>query len=166
MTGRELVRRAVLFEGPERVPRALPDPWGDDFASVGAGADPSWKPGVEGEDEWGCVWEKDPEGRTMGQVKVHPLSDYAMLDDMVFPDYTLAARYESTAEAVKGNSEEKFVLADIPMSLIHRLEYLRGHVEAWTDQYDHPDELECLLDRLADTAIDAMCEAFVNHNQG
>ncbi len=156
MTGRELVRRAVLFEGPERVPRALPDPWGDDFVSVGAGAVPSWKPGVEGEDEWGCVWEKDPEGRTMGQVKVHPLGDYAMLDDTVFPDYTLMSRYEGAADAVRANSEEKFVLASIPLSLIHRLEYLRGHIEAWTDPYDHPEELGRLLDRLADIAIDAI----------
>lgn len=156
MTGRELVKRAVLFKDPERVPRALPDPWGDDFVNVDAGCVPSWKPSIEGEDEWGCVWEKDPEGRTMGQVKMHPLGDYSMLDDIAFPDYTLASRYERAAEAVQANSEEKFVLASIPMSLIHRLEYLRGHVEAWTDPYDHPEELERLLDRLADIAINAI----------
>ena len=33
-----------------------------------------------------------------------------------------------------------------------RLEYLRGHENAWTDPHLHPDELGRLLDRLADVA--------------
>lgn len=156
MTGRERVRRAVLFQGPDRIPRALPDPWGNDFIGVGAGTDPDWKPGKPGEDEWGCVWEKDAEGKTMGQVTFHPLSDYSMFDDFPFPDYSLPARYENAKETIKTNSEEKFVLAGIPLSFIHRLEYLRGHVEAWTDSYEHPDELGTLLDKFADIAIESI----------
>ena len=35
MSSRELVERAVRFTGPERVPRALPEPWGTDFFGVG-----------------------------------------------------------------------------------------------------------------------------------
>ena len=42
------------------------------------------------------------------------------------------------------------------VSLIHRLEYLRGHEQAWTDPYEHPEELRAMLDRLADIAIDAI----------
>ncbi len=156
MTGRELVRRAVCFEGPERIPHGLPSRWKNDFFSVGVGADPDWKPKVEGEDEWGCVWEKDAEGRTMGQVVGHPLKDYAMLDDFPFPDYNKPARYERAKKSIPDNTEDKFVLAGIPFSLIHRLEYLRGHVEAWTDPYEHPAELGALLDGLADLAIDAV----------
>ena len=34
-----------------------------------------------------------------------------------------------------------------------RLEYLRGHENAWTDPCLHPDELGRLLDRPADVAI-------------
>jgi len=156
MTGRELVRRAVLFQSPDRVPRDLPEPWGSDFLHVGADNDPSWKPSVEGEDEWGCVWQKDPDGRTMGQVRVHPLSDYSLLDSYRFPNYDLPVRYERAKKAIESNVEEKFVLAGVPLSFIHRLEYLRGHVEAWTDPYEHPRELERLLDRLADVAIDSI----------
>lgn len=156
MTGRERVRSAVLFQGPDRIPRALPEPWGSDFLDAGAGADPNWKPNKPGEDEWRCVWEKDPEEKTMGQVTFHPLSDYSMLADFSFPDYSLPARYENTRKAVTANKEEKFVLAGIPLSLIHRLEYLRGHVEAWTDPYEYPDELGMLLDKFADIAIEAI----------
>ncbi len=165
MTGKELVKRAVFFEGPERIPRDLPEPWGSDFKVVGLLPDPDWEPREEGEDEWGCVWEKDPEGRTMGQVVKHPLKDYSMLDDYPFPDFTKDARYERMREVVQGNTEEKFVLAGIPFSLMHRLEYMRGHVEAWTDPYENPEGLERLLDIFADKAIeivDKMAEVGVD----
>jgi len=156
MTGRERVRRAVLFEAPDRVPRDLPDPWGSDFLHVGTDEAPDWKPRVEGEDEWGCVWEQDAAGKTMGQVKVHPLTDYAMLIDFPFPNYDLPARYEQARKKIRENAEEKFVLAGVPLSFIHRLEYLRGHVEAWTDPYEHPEELGLLLDTMADIALDSI----------
>ncbi|HIE50572.1 MAG TPA: hypothetical protein EYP85_02330 [Armatimonadetes bacterium] len=156
MTGKERVRRAVLFQGPDRVPRDLPPPWGSDFLHVGPDPDPDWSPKVEGEDEWGCIWQKDPAGRTMGQVKFHPLSDYSLLENYRFPNYDLLARYERAKQMIEANAEEKFVLASVPLSLIHRLEYLRGHVEAWTDPYEHPQELGQLLDKLADIAIDAV----------
>ncbi|MCD5401749.1 hypothetical protein LR013_04065 [candidate division NPL-UPA2 bacterium] len=156
MTSREIVIRAVKFQRPERVPRDLPEPFGTDFFSVAIEPDPNWKPNVEGEDEWGCIWQKLPGDKTMGQVKVHPLDDYARLDNYTFPDYDLPVRYEKIGERIKENSEQKFVLATIPLSLIHRLEYLRGHTAAWTDPYEHPQELSHLLDIMADIAIKAI----------
>ncbi len=156
MTSRERVRRAVLFEGPDRAPRDLPEPWGSDFLMLGAGPAPGWKPGADGEDEWGCVWEKDAAGKTMGQVKVHPLPDYSLLEAYRFPDYSIPSRYEEAVRQVGANDDEKFVLAGAPVSFIHRLEYLRGHVEAWTDPLEHPEDLGVLLDRMADIAIDAI----------
>lgn len=156
MTGKERVRRAVLFQKPDRVPRDLPAPWGSDFLHVGIDPHPHWKPSVEGEDEWGCVWKKDAEGKTKGQVCIHPLTDYSMLAGYRFPDYNLSIRYESAKKKMQENREEKFVLANIPLSFIHRLEYLRGHVEAWTDPYEHPRELGELLDRMADIAMEAI----------
>jgi len=156
MTCAERVRRAVTFQGPDRVPRALPEPWGSDFLHLGPGPDPNWKPSVEGEDEWGCIWQKDPAGKTMGQVKFHPLSDYAKLDGYRFPNYDLPERYEPVKEKLIQNKQDKCAIASVPLSFIHRLEYLRGHVEAWTDPYERPEELGRLLDRIADVNIDAV----------
>lgn len=160
MTARERVRKAVSFQGPDRVPIDLPGPYGTDFLGVGADPEPDWKPSVNTEirweDEYGSIWEKFPGDLTMGQVKFHPLSDYAHLDDFRFPDYKNPLRYESAAKAIAENKQEKFVLAGIPLSLIHRLEYLRGHEEAWTDAYIYPEKLERLLDKLADIAIDSI----------
>ncbi|MCK4591278.1 MAG: hypothetical protein KAT86_05950 [Candidatus Latescibacteria bacterium] len=161
MTSRERVRRAVLFQGPDRVPIDLPEPYGTDFLQhVGIDPDPSWQPKIDTEtrweDEWGSIWEKLPGDVTMGQVKYHPLSDYSHLQEFRFPDYKNPQRYETARKVISENKEEKFVLAGIPFSIIHRLEYLRGHQEAWTDSYLHPRELEELLDRLADIAIDSI----------
>jgi len=160
MTSHERVVRAVTFQGPDRVPYNLPAPWGTDFGSCGAGADPNWQPCVktetEWEDEFHSIWRKLPGDKTMGQVVGHPLKDYAMLDDFAWPDYTVEARYEGARKACANNPEDKFLLGGIPMSLIHRLEYLRGHVEAWTDAYEHPDELHVLLNKLGDIAIQAI----------
>ena len=160
MTSHERVVRAVTFQGPDRVPYNLPAPWGSDFRGCGVGADPSWTPAVstetEHEDEFHCVWRKLPGDRTMGQVVGHPLSDYALLDEFEWPDYTVNARYDAARKACAENPEDKFLLGNIPMSLIHRLEYLRGHVEAWTDPYEHPEELRRLLKTLGDIAIVAV----------
>ncbi|OGS22940.1 MAG: hypothetical protein A2252_07625 [Elusimicrobia bacterium RIFOXYA2_FULL_39_19] len=153
MTGRELVKKAVLFQGPERTPRNLPEPWGTDFLHVAIGPNPDFKPKVEGEDEWGCIWEKVDADKTMGQVKGHPLKDYALLDNFKFPDYKLDSRYVKIKNDIEGNKEQKFVLVNVQFSLIHRLEYLRGHEQAWMDPYLYPEELGKLLDRLADIVI-------------
>ena len=160
MTSREIVRRAVLFQGPDRIPYALSERWGSDFLSVGSDLEPGWQPSVKTEekweDEWSCIWERLPGDITMGQVTISPLSDYKALEEYRFPDYKNPARYLSARKAVAENKEEKFIIAGIPFSLIHRLEYLRGHEGAWTDPYLCPEQLERLLDKLADIAIDAI----------
>lgn len=158
MTSREIVKKAIKFQAPERVPRDLPEPWGTDFLHVFTGPDPDWKPKVEGEDEWGCIWQKLVcDKKTMGQVKIHPfLDDYSKLDNYMFPNYDIPARYEQIKKAIGENTDQKFVLAGIPLSLIHRLEYLRGHVEAFTDPYEYPKELLRLLDTMTNIAIQSV----------
>ncbi len=153
MTSQERVRRAVLFQGPDRIPRCLPEPWGSDFLHVEVAQDTSWQPQIEGQDEWGCIWGKLPNDTTMGQVMIHPLDDYAKLADYPFPDFTLAARYTGAQQAIAGNLAKKFVLANIPLSFIHRLEYLRGHEAAWSDCFLYPSQLQELLTRLGDLGI-------------
>ncbi len=154
MCGEELVRRAAHFDSPERVPRDLPEPWGTDFFHVGIGGNPKWKPSIEGEDEWGCVWRKvSPDDKTMGQVKIHPLDDYSKLDHFQFPDYDIPERYSHLPEQLAKNRDDKFVLTGIPLSLIHRLDYLRGNRNAVTDPYRRPRELRALLQKMTDIAL-------------
>ena len=157
MSGKELVRRAVLFDGPDRIPGSLPEPWGSDLFRVGIKPDPNWKPTLEGEDEWGCIWKRvSPDDRSKGQVKVHPLDDWDRLDDLRFPDYDIPERYSHMPGELERNTEDKFVLASIPLSLIHRLRYLRGNRAAMLDPYMNADRLEYLLDRMTQIALDSL----------
>ena len=161
MTSRERVKRAILFQGPDRIPYNLPEPFGSDFLHLGPEPDPNWKPKIktetEWEDEFGCIWSKLSTGdKTIGQVKVHPLSDYAMLKNFRFPDYKNPVRYKEAQKIVSENKEEKFVLAGIPCSIIHRLQYLRGFEQGLTDPYLYPEQLKILLDKLTDIAIEAI----------
>lgn len=161
MTGRERVTRAVRFDGPDRIPLGvMPPEYPTDMRGVSASVDPGWTPSIKTEtkweDEFGCVWQKLHGDKTMGQVTGHPLPDYAEIDGHRFPCYSNPERYENARKVIEENSEDKFILAHVPLSLIHRLEYLRGHQAAWTDPYVHPDELRGLLNLLADIAIDAI----------
>ncbi len=157
MTSREIVKRAVTFQGPERIPYDLPPEFGSDFLHVGPDPDPSWKPTIQTEtrweDEFGCIWERLPGDVTMGQVKFHPLSDYSDWSKVRFPNYEKKERYITAKKKIEENKEEKFVLAQIPFSLIHRLEYLRGHEAGWTDPYLYPEQLDKLLDKLCEIAM-------------
>ena len=160
MTSRERVKRAILFQGPDRIPFDLPQPWGTDFLWVNVNTDPLWKPKVNTEnrweDEWGYIWEKFPGDKTMGQVKFHPLSKYENLKNYKFPDYNNPARYASAKDAISKNKQEKFILAEVPLSFIHRLEYLRGSEAAWADPYLYPQEFEALLDKLTEIAMESI----------
>ena len=202
MTSRERVKKAVLFQKPDRIPFQFPEPWGSDFLWVGADPDPNWKPKIhpvrspttdsmagssdisqltsngvqtetEWEDEWGCIWHKLAGDKTKGQVKFNPLSDYKSMKNYKFPDYKNPARYISAEQIIKENKparppaakragnrkaggNERFVIAMVPVSFIHRLEYLRGHEAAWTDSYLYTGEFEILLDKLTEIAIDAI----------
>lgn len=161
MTGCERVTKAAKFSGPDRIPLGvMPQGYPSDLLGVGASPEPGHPPvdrsGTSWIDEFGCIWQRLHGDKSMGQVTGHPLPDYAGLKDFRFPDYTSPLRYEDARRAVESNREGRFVMAHAPISLIHRLEYLRGHQAAWTDPYEHPDELRSLLDRLADIAIDAI----------
>ena len=161
MTGRDRVTKAVRFEGPDRIPLGvMPPEYPTDMLRVSASAQLDWTPSIQTEtkweDEFGCIWERLHGDRTMGQVTGHPLTDYDDIDSLRFPNYSDPRRYEAAREAIEEDTEDQFVLASVPLSLIHRLEYLRGHQAAWTDPYEHPDEMRHLLNRLADIAIDAI----------
>jgi hypothetical protein len=161
MSSKECVQRAVKFNKPDRIPLGIMPPgYVSDLYCIGPTQDPDWKPKVnterEKEDEFGCIWSKLRDDKTMGQVTFHPLTDYSRLDDFKFPDYKISGRYDAARGILEKNTDNKFIQAGIPLSLIHRLEYLRGHEAAWTDPYEYPDQLRCLLNRLADMAIDAV----------
>jgi hypothetical protein len=150
MTSYEIVRRAIEFAGPERIPRSLPEPWGTDFHGVGVGRAPDFSPAQPGQDEWGSVWETVD--ASMGQVKSHPLADWSALEDYRFPDLLDDRRWEAARQKIAA-SDGKYILASQPSPFFERMHHLRGLERLLGDLRVERERCEELADRLLDLLI-------------
>lgn len=120
-SSRELVRKALTFGGPERVPMSLPAPYPNDFCGAGLASDPDhpggpWERVGEGRwervDEWGNTWARVEE-ITKGEVARGAIEEWDRLEEIELPDYDLPARYEGAREAFAANPD-RFRLGGLP----------------------------------------------------
>lgn len=154
MTSREVVRRTILFEGPERLPYDFPEKYGSDFARTGMDPSPDGRPpNGNGIDEWGAVWENIGVSQ-LGEVKKVPLEDWDDFDRLQIPDIRKPERWEKLKGA-RERAGDKFLLAG-GISLYERIHFIRGLENTWADIYEHPDELRQLLDILVDMNLYAV----------
>ncbi len=116
MTSKNRVKKAILFQGPDRIPFDFPKPWSSDFLWVNTDPNPLFNPKLstktKWEDEWGSVWEKLPNDKTMGQIKTQPLHLYENIKYYKFPDYKKPSRYLSAKNTILKNKDEKFIMAE------------------------------------------------------
>ena len=150
MTSYEVVKRAIEFDGPDRLPMRFdvmpeisdvrPIPW----EQVGTG-DHSRRRTV---DEWGCTWERTGEPN-MGQVKAHPLGDWAGLDAYSWPDFNDPKWYDGI-ENWFVNSEDKYCATGIFMLLFERMHALHGFENTLVDLYAEPERMAWLADTIVD----------------
>ena len=153
MTSREIVRRALRFERPPRLPLDFGAFGRSDFAGLPVSGDPGFGPKTEGEDEWGCVWEKT-EQANMGQVKGHPLEDIRKLDAHRFPDYDIDERYADTADALdRSDDAGKYVWAGIFMVLFERMHTLHGFENTMIGLIADRPAMAALADRIVDVQL-------------
>jgi len=152
MSSREVVRRAVRFEGPDRLPRSLPDRYGSDFSWVGMSPSPDARPG-RGVDEWGAVWTNIGISN-MGQVKEFPIKSWRDLDRLRVPDIKEARRWE-TLPGARERADDKFLLGS-GISLYERVHFIRGLENTWADIHQAPDRLGRLIDILLDMNLYAI----------
>lgn len=143
-TPRETVKKTILFEGAERIPFALDDRRGTDFANVGMAPFPDARP-KSGIDEWGCIWKNIGISK-MGEVAEFPLKDWSDLAKLKIPNIADPKRWESL-EGARESAGDKFLLAS-GISLYERVHFLRGLENTWVDIYNAPDELGRLIDIL------------------
>ena len=166
MTGLERVRRAVHFEGPDRVPHLLPDGKPNDLAlrmlpGPETGRTTSWRQ-VDGErwqrsDEWGSTWQRfGPSGK--GEVVKPVLAGWDRLDELLGllatpPPAEPIAQYRADIAA---DAEGHYHLGHLPYpSLFAQSHALHGLSNLLVDLYESPERVERLLDRLADSQV--MC---------
>ncbi len=150
----ELVKHALEFRGPERVPIHFFPPRHSDIAFALIPDRRGWHGmGMSGEDEWGCGWTSL--NRTMGRVTQHPLSRWEQLDAYPWPDFSDPGCYDLTRWTV-ANAEGRYVMAELPANFFERPKQLRGDTEFLLDLRAEPQRVDNLLQRLEDTLVDVI----------
>ncbi len=161
MHSREIVRRAIEFDSPPRLPfwqhvaPAAPDDvweiWEMDRSEAG------WFFDNAVMDDWGCQWAKTDQ-QNMGQVVGYPLEDWSAWDSYRLPD-PRNPFYFKNVEAKLGESGDRYVMITSHFNLIERLHMLRGFAAAMQDFYLEPARVESVLDRILQWKLDHFEEA-------
>jgi len=168
MDSRELVRRTLAFESPERIPRQCWIlPWAEEkypdivkrlhreFPDDIVDAPAVYKKplGIEGDryspgnyvDEWGCTFDNLQSG-TIGIVRQPLIQDWKDLDDFTTPDAVLSLDQDVVNAFCKNT--DKFVLSGTVVRPFERLQFIRTMEQALVDLIEKPSELFELLDRI------------------
>lgn len=153
MTSKEIVKRAIYFQKPPRLPVTMDAMGVSDVAGVPVRQPTGFKPAVEGQDEWGCVWAHT-DVKNMGQVKGNPLEDINKLDSHTVPDYTDDSRFVDVESALdRLESEGKYITGGIFMVLWERMHCLHGFENTLIDLYEDRPAMEALADRIVDVHV-------------
>lgn len=153
MLSRDIVRKAVHFERPPRLPVTMDSLGVSDVRGLPVKRPEGFTPRVEGEDEWGCVWEKT-EVANMGQVKGHPLRSTSEIDKHPVPDYTDETRYVDCEEKLaKADADGKYVNVGIFMVLFERMHSLYGFENTLMGLLEDRPAMEALADRIVDVHV-------------
>lgn len=150
MQSREIVRRAIEFRRPPRLPffqhqdDSVPDDvcdcWEMDRAANG------WFFDRPDPDDWGCGWMAT-EQKNMGQVVGHPLADLSDLASYRPPDPRNPYYFERLGPALD-EAGERYRVVTAHFNLIERLHMLRGFVAALEDLYVEPRKVSQVLDMI------------------
>ncbi|MBW2062144.1 MAG: hypothetical protein JRI95_11370 [Deltaproteobacteria bacterium] len=160
MTNRDMVRQAIEFDDPPRIPYSFVIPFQSDFFEVIV-ADAllrgsRWhKPRKKGDvyyDEWG-VGQKVT-GREWDHAFDNPLQDLSKLNEYKFPDVAGSKRFDQLKPFVEqANQAGKYVVGFDPIMMYERMRALLGFEELMIAPYTQPDGLEALLDRLTGLTV-------------
>ncbi|OGJ87971.1 MAG: hypothetical protein A2268_03785 [Candidatus Raymondbacteria bacterium RifOxyA12_full_50_37] len=151
-TSYEVVKNAVEFKGPDRLPLIFDGLGRNDVHRADwnqSGACPKDK--TEFKDYWGCTWMRTAEAN-MGQIKGHPLDDWSKLDSYQWPDPDNPRFYEGMEREFAG-SQGKYVQTGIFMLLFERMQGLRGFENVLMDLIIEPEKAAMLADRIVDFDI-------------
>ena len=148
MNSYEIVRRAIHFQRPARLPLSFASLGLNDFCGVSTNLVGTGDHALnETYDSWGCLWVRS-EMANMGQVRGHPLEDWdAEIGSYRWPDPEEAWIYEGMEERFAG-SEGKYVSTSIFMLLFERMHALCGMSNVLTDLYANRGRMEELADRI------------------
>jgi uroporphyrinogen decarboxylase len=149
MTSYELVKSAIEFSHPDRLPCQFSSMGVQDTGSVNFNQTGTGDNRIrETLDEWGCLWVRT-EKSNMGQVKGHPLLDWNGLDSFTWPNADNPEFFVGMERKFTGN-EDRYILTGIFMLLFERMYALHGFENTLTDLYLEREKIEMLADRIVE----------------
>jgi uroporphyrinogen decarboxylase len=161
----DIVRKSIELEYPERIPvrshshreegqKAIH--FGDTFDIHSLDTDTrGWELGMEGEDEWGCVWQhsKDKNISNIGYIVFHPLYEWNNMAAYKFPDSNDMSRY-ARIERPLSEVGDKYVLIYKHSLLFERMWFLRGLNNLMQDFLLEPKKVHELADKIVEFDLD------------
>jgi uroporphyrinogen decarboxylase len=170
MIRKEIVRRAIEFDNPPRLPFWIGSFWQEKLSGR-FGEFPNdvcdcwemdrqkagWFFDNAAADDWGCAW-KSTDVKNMGQVVSHPLEDWTKLDSYLPPNPRDPFYFERINDEIK-KAADRYVVLTSHFNLIERYEMLRGFQNMMMDFYDEPQKVERVLDMILEYKIAHIDEA-------
>jgi hypothetical protein len=150
MTRKEVVRRTLRFQTPERYAHEFPEAFGgDDIVRAYTHPSPDGRP-RQGTDAWGCVWECLGD-TNLGEVKVSPLKDWKDFDKLPRPDISREDMWDPVRKIVE-SAGDKYVMGAVS-SIFERFHFVRGFNNALCDVLDEKENVRMFIDLLVDINI-------------
>ncbi len=160
MTSREIVRRAIEFRSPPRLPfwqhevDFAPDDvwdiWEMDRAEAG------WFFDQGDFDDWGCRWRRT-EVKNMGAVVEHPLADWSAWPNYRPPDPRNPFYFERI-KPLLDLAGDRYVVVTCHFNLMERAHMLRGMTAFLEDLCVAPERAEALLDMILQFKLELLDE--------
>lgn len=170
MTGREIVRRAIEFDSPPRLPFFLGGFWSEKLSAVTENfpndvcdcwemdrQESGWFFDNPEPDDWGCQWMKT-DVKNMGQVVGHPLEDWSALASYRPPNPRNPFYFDRIEEEIK-DAADRYVVITSHFNLFERLHMLHGFARTLEDFYAEPEKMHKLLDMILAFKIEHIEEA-------
>jgi len=170
MQSREIVRRAIEFDTPPRLPFFLGGSWSDKLSQVIQGfpndvcdcwemdrGEAGWFFDNPVQDDWGCVWRRT-EVDNMGQVVGHPLEDWEKLVTYTPPNPRNPFYFARIEDDIR-DAGGRYVVLTSHFTLFERLHMLHGFARTLEDFYLEPEKVHRLLDMILEYKIQHMNEA-------
>ena len=170
MKSREIVRRAIEFDAPPRLPFFLGGSWSNKLSAVIEGfpndvcdcsemdrQESGWFFDNPVQDDWGCQWERT-DVKNMGQVVGHPLEDWSALPAFRPPDPRNPFYFERIEGGIK-DAGDRYVVLTSHFVLFERLHMLHGFARSLEDLYLEPEKIHRLLDLILAYQIEHIDEA-------
>jgi uroporphyrinogen decarboxylase len=159
MERREIVRRAVEFQSPPRLPfwqhwnHKIPE-FPDDVCNIWEmdRAEAGWFFDNPAPDDWGCGWAVT-NVKNLGQVKEHPLADWSALERYRPPNPRNPFYYERLGPLIDA-ADDRYVALTAHNLLFSRLQKLRGFAATMEDFYTNPERIGRVLDMIVDFKVE------------